>query len=171
MAMVSSTPAGSGLPMGLMPGALPSDQASRHTLKMTAMRLLPGQSQSCCFIAKRRSLPANTLRFFRTRENLAKPIEQRQPCPEPKPQSTLTPERKGEIMRKSATKVNATRRATSCAGGLGLAAMLLAALLPCAMSGGAVAQDSNAIVMKLATATLNDAQHEWMRRFAVAIEK
>ena len=74
-------------------------------------------------------------------------------------------------MRKSATKVNATRRTTSCAGGLGLAAMLLAALLPCAMSGGAVAQDGNAIVMKLATATLNDAQHEWMRRFAVAIEK
>ena len=27
------------------------------------------------------------------------------------------------------------------------------------------------IVMKLSTATLNDAQHEWMRRFAVAIEK
>ncbi|MGP0093036.1 MAG: TRAP transporter substrate-binding protein [Xanthobacteraceae bacterium] len=37
--------------------------------------------------------------------------------------------------------------------------------------GGAVAQDNKAIVMKLSTATLNDTQHEWMRRFAVAIEK
>ena len=49
--MVSSTPAGSGLPIGLMPGALPSDQASRHTLKTTAMRLSFGQTQfGCCFI-------------------------------------------------------------------------------------------------------------------------
>src|SRR5436305_694675 len=30
---------------------------------------------------------------------------------------------------------------------------------------------SQAIVMKLSTATLNDTQHEWMKRFAVAIEK
>jgi hypothetical protein len=44
--MVSSTPAGSGLPIGLMPGALPSDQASRQTLKTTAMRLPLGQVQS-----------------------------------------------------------------------------------------------------------------------------
>ncbi len=44
--MVSSTPAGSGLPMGLMPGALPSDHCSRQTLNTTAMRLLFGQSQS-----------------------------------------------------------------------------------------------------------------------------
>src|SRR5580704_2546327 len=43
--MVSSTPAGSGLPIGLMPGALPSDQASRQTLKTTAMRLPFGQTQ------------------------------------------------------------------------------------------------------------------------------
>ena len=69
-------------------------------------------------------------------------------------------------MRKSVTKVNAMRRTVSYAGGLGLAAMLL-----CAVSGGAVAQDNKTIVMKLATATLNDAQHEWMKRFAVAIEK
>src|SRR3954454_12238474 len=46
IAMVSSTPAGSGLPIGLMPGALPSDHASRQTLKTTAMRLLFGHSQS-----------------------------------------------------------------------------------------------------------------------------
>jgi hypothetical protein len=43
--MVSSTPAGSGLPIGLMPGALPSDHASRQTLNTTAMRLPFGHSQ------------------------------------------------------------------------------------------------------------------------------
>src|SRR5215475_10260549 len=46
IAMVSSTPAGSGLPIGLMPGALPSDHASRQTLKMTAIGLLFGHRQS-----------------------------------------------------------------------------------------------------------------------------
>src|SRR5437868_2604942 len=45
IAMVSSTPCGSGLPIGLMPGALPSDHASRQTLNTTAIRLLFGQSQ------------------------------------------------------------------------------------------------------------------------------
>src|SRR6202140_4702191 len=51
IAMVSSTPAGSGLPIGLIPGALPSDQASRQTLNTTAMRLPFGQTQfGCCFI-------------------------------------------------------------------------------------------------------------------------
>ncbi len=39
-----------------------------------------------------------------------------------------------------------------------------------ALCGAAAAQDKT-IVMKLSTATLNDAQHEWMKRFAVAIEK
>jgi TRAP-type C4-dicarboxylate transport system substrate-binding protein len=43
-----------------------------------------------------------------------------------------------------------------------------AALLLAASCGGACAQTT---VMKLATATLNDAQHEWLKRFAVAIEK
>src|SRR5262245_35615241 len=33
-----------------MPGALPSDQASRQILKITAMRLLPGQRQLGSFI-------------------------------------------------------------------------------------------------------------------------
>src|ERR1700688_4893835 len=187
MAMVSSTPAGRGLPMGLMPGALPSDQASRHTLKMTAMRLLPGQSQSCCFIAQRRSLPTNTLRFFHpdsswpdlfrpstTFLHRVKDVDGRDkhgPDAErtsnrPKIAPALSrakaaeytyPERKGEIMRKSATKVNAMRRTISRAGGHRLAAMLLGAMLPCAMPGGAVAQDSNAIVMELDTATLKHA--------------
>src|SRR5881394_3053887 len=51
IAMVSSTPAGSGLPIGLMPGALPSDHCSRQTLNTTAMRLSLGQSQSAFFMA------------------------------------------------------------------------------------------------------------------------
>jgi TRAP-type C4-dicarboxylate transport system substrate-binding protein len=54
----------------------------------------------------------------------------------------------------------------ACARGVGLAAALLAML-----AGGASAQDGKTIVMKLGTATLNEAQHEWMKRFAVAIEK
>jgi TRAP-type transport system periplasmic protein len=45
-----------------------------------------------------------------------------------------------------------------------------AALAALAALGPAVAQDKT-LVMKLSTATLNDAQHEWMKRFAVAIEK
>ena len=49
--MVSSTPAGSGLPIGLMPGALPSDHASRQTLKTTAIFLPCGQTQfTCCLM-------------------------------------------------------------------------------------------------------------------------
>ena len=46
----------------------------------------------------------------------------------------------------------------------------LALLLLCAGSGIAAAQDGKTFVMKLATATLNDGQHEWMKRFAAAIE-
>jgi TRAP-type C4-dicarboxylate transport system substrate-binding protein len=52
------------------------------------------------------------------------------------------------------------------ARGLGFAAILLVAV-----SGPAPAQDSKTIVMKLGTATLNDAQHEWMKRYAAAIDK
>jgi len=51
------------------------------------------------------------------------------------------------------------------AGAFVLAAALLATLL-----GGAAAQDKS-MTIKLATATLNDAQHEWMKRFAAAIDK
>ncbi len=57
-------------------------------------------------------------------------------------------------------------RLIGCARGAGLAAILAAAV-----AGGAAAQDNKAMVVKLATATLNDAQHEWLKRFAVAIEK
>ena len=39
------------------------------------------------------------------------------------------------------------------------------------VAGHAVAQNAPPIEMRLSTATLNDAQHEWMKRFAVAIEK
>src|SRR5215472_1590390 len=45
IAVVSSTPDGSGFPIGLMPGASPSDHASRQTLKTTAVRLPLGHSQ------------------------------------------------------------------------------------------------------------------------------
>ena len=47
----------------------------------------------------------------------------------------------------------------------------LAAGLVAAAPGSAAAQDSKAMVVKLATATLNDAQHEWLKRFATKIEK
>jgi TRAP-type C4-dicarboxylate transport system substrate-binding protein len=65
-------------------------------------------------------------------------------------------------------------RLIGCARAIGLAAGIAAAA-----AGGAAAQDSKtdsktdnkAMVLKLATATLNDAQHEWLKRFAVAIEK
>jgi TRAP-type C4-dicarboxylate transport system substrate-binding protein len=52
------------------------------------------------------------------------------------------------------------------ARGLGFAAILMGAACD-----PATAQDSKTIVMKLGTATLNDAQHEWMKRYAVAIDK
>jgi TRAP-type C4-dicarboxylate transport system substrate-binding protein len=35
----------------------------------------------------------------------------------------------------------------------------------------AAAQDAKTITMRISAATLNDAQHEWMKRFAVAIDK
>jgi len=54
--------------------------------------------------------------------------------------------------------------------GLGLRAFSFAAALLAGFPGTAAAQDKS-ITIKLATATLNDAQHEWMKRFAVAIDK
>jgi len=47
----------------------------------------------------------------------------------------------------------------------------LAAALTSLSAVGATAQDTKPITMKLSTATVNDAQHEWMKRFAVAIDK
>jgi TRAP-type C4-dicarboxylate transport system substrate-binding protein len=49
-------------------------------------------------------------------------------------------------------------------------AFLLAAGLAVASPGISSAQDK-AITVKIATATLNDAQHEWMKHFAAALEK
>jgi TRAP-type C4-dicarboxylate transport system substrate-binding protein len=49
-------------------------------------------------------------------------------------------------------------------------AFFLAAALLGTSPGGAAAQDKSTTI-KLATATLNDAQHEWMKRFAAAIDK
>jgi len=59
------------------------------------------------------------------------------------------------------------------AGGLRVAAALAAATFLAAhlTVHGAAAQDNKILTVKLATATLNDAQHEWMKRFAAAIEK
>jgi TRAP-type C4-dicarboxylate transport system substrate-binding protein len=50
-----------------------------------------------------------------------------------------------------------------------LAAAVAATLL--ALSLSAQAQSSKAFVMKLTTATINDTQHEWLRRFAAMVEK
>src|SRR5712675_1772033 len=53
--MVSSTPDGNGFPIGLMPGALPSDHASRQTLNTTAVRLPLGHTQFTGFVILRRA--------------------------------------------------------------------------------------------------------------------
>jgi TRAP-type C4-dicarboxylate transport system substrate-binding protein len=50
-------------------------------------------------------------------------------------------------------------------------ASALAAGLATASVGSAAAQENKTVVVKLATATLNDAQHEWLKRFAAKIEK
>lgn len=47
---------------------------------------------------------------------------------------------------------------------LGTAVVLIA-------GAAAHAQDTKQITMRISTATLNDSQHEWMKRFAVAIDK
>jgi TRAP-type transport system periplasmic protein len=51
-----------------------------------------------------------------------------------------------------------------------LVAALVAGLVAMTCPGRVAAQDAT-IVMKLASPTINDVQHEWMRRFAAAIEK
>src|SRR4051812_10045298 len=47
----------------------------------------------------------------------------------------------------------------------------LAAVVVAAAASGAAAQDAKVVTMRISTATLNDSQHEWMKRFAVAIDK
>src|SRR5215467_5691581 len=63
------------------------------------------------------------------------------------------------------TSFSMRARSTSRVG-----AFFLAAALAATLPGAAAAQDKP-LTIKLATATLNDGQHEWMKRFAVAIEK
>lgn len=51
------------------------------------------------------------------------------------------------------------------------AGLAVAALLAVGQASPTHAQDTKTYVMKLSTATLNDAQHEWIKRFAAAMEK
>jgi TRAP-type C4-dicarboxylate transport system substrate-binding protein len=62
------------------------------------------------------------------------------------------------------TSISTRARAAVRAG-----ASLLVAALAATLAGGAAAQD-RAMTVKLATATLNDVQHEWMKRFAALLE-
>jgi TRAP-type C4-dicarboxylate transport system substrate-binding protein len=54
--------------------------------------------------------------------------------------------------------------------GVGLV-LATASLIAMAPSSPSRAQDAKTFVMKLSTATLNDVQHEWMKRYAAVIEK
>ena len=60
------------------------------------------------------------------------------------------------------------RNASMDAIGPTVAFAILAAL---ALPPAACAQAASGLVMKLSTATVNDHQHEWMKRFAAAVEK
>jgi TRAP-type C4-dicarboxylate transport system substrate-binding protein len=62
-----------------------------------------------------------------------------------------------------------TRFSTRARSAVRAGAFLLAAALAPAFAAGAVAQDK-AMTIKLATATLNDVEHEWMKRFAALLE-
>ena len=53
----------------------------------------------------------------------------------------------------------------------GAALVFMAAALPMGLASPAGAQAANPVVMKLSTATINDTQHEWLKRFAAAVEK
>jgi TRAP-type transport system periplasmic protein len=61
-------------------------------------------------------------------------------------------------------RINATRARAL----LAVCSLVLAAIFLTAAASGAMSQT---LVMKLSTATLNDTQHEWMKRFAAAIEQ
>src|SRR5260370_38924960 len=61
-------------------------------------------------------------------------------------------------------------RVMTVRSGVRACAFFLAVALLAAAPGSAAAQDKS-MTIKLATATLNDAQHEWMKRFAAAIDK
>ena len=53
--------------------------------------------------------------------------------------------------------------------GAALFAATISTLIGLASPAGA--QAGNPFVMKLSTATINDTQHEWLKRFAAAVEK
>jgi len=59
---------------------------------------------------------------------------------------------------------------TATVGRAGPAAVL-AGLALLALASPAAAQGATPITMKLSTATVNDTQHEWLKRFAAAVEK
>ena len=61
-------------------------------------------------------------------------------------------------------------RAYDLARGLSLRSGLAAVTVAATISSMA-AQGAQPITMRISTATFNDAQHEWMKRFAVAIDK
>ena len=54
---------------------------------------------------------------------------------------------------------------------IGSALILATAAMLSGLASPAAAQGGSPIVMKLSTATINDTQHEWMRRFVAAVEK
>ena len=56
-----------------------------------------------------------------------------------------------------------------CGAATAICAVVVSALI--GMSSPAAAQAGKTYVMKLSTATLNDTQHEWMKRFAAAVTK
>ena len=65
--------------------------------------------------------------------------------------------------------VTGIRNKSVVMAGVAFAAALVSTLL--APPPVAYAQDNKTYVMKLSTATINDTQHEWMKRFAAAVEK
>ncbi len=48
---------------------------------------------------------------------------------------------------------------------------LMFAFAPCVLPLASYAEDGKSYVMKMSTATVNDVQHEWMKRFVTAVEK
>src|SRR5262249_48805693 len=55
--------------------------------------------------------------------------------------------------------------------GIGARTAGAAVAMALALAATAQAQDAKTFVMKLSTATINDTQHEWFKRFAAAVEK
>ena len=53
----------------------------------------------------------------------------------------------------------------------GATLVVMAAAMAMGLDSPARAQTANPVVMKLSTATINDTQHEWLKRFAAAVEK